>query len=198
MAEAAVAPYLSPEEYFALERESEIRHEYFDGEIFAMAGGTFAHSLLIGNLARELGNALKGRPCFVFPVDMRVQLAADRRYTYPDVTVVCGEPRFETGRRDTLLNPLLIFEVLSESTERYDRGAKFGFYRALPTLSDYLLVSQDQALVEHFHRAADDSWVLRTFSSGDRLELLSLGVALAVDEIYDKVLDEPLAEPSSA
>lgn len=198
MAEAAVAPCLSPEEYFALERESEIRHEYFDGEIFAMAGGSHAHNLLVGNLARELGNALKGRACFVYPSDMRVQLAASRQYTYPDVTVVCGPPRFDTGRRDTLINPLVIFEVLSESTERYDRGAKFGFYRALPTVSDYLLVSQDQALVEHFHRAADDSWVLRTFSSGDRLELLSLGVALAVDEIYDKVLDEPLAEPSSA
>lgn len=195
MAQTASVASISAEDYFALELEAENRHEYLDGEIFAMSGGTHEHSVLIGNLARELGLALKGRPCFVYPTEMRVQLEASRRYTYPDLAIVCGEPKFETGRRDTLLNPLVIFEVLSESTERYDRGAKFGYYRALPSLVDYVLVSQEVALVEHFHRATDGSWVLRTFASGENLAIESLGCAVAVDEIYDKVLG---ALPSSA
>lgn len=197
MPQAAANTRLTPAEYLAFERESEVRHEYIDGEIYAMAGGSFEHSLIIGNLIRELGTALKGRHCFVCPTDMRIRIAASTRYTYPDVAVVCGEPRFEGDRRDILLNPLVIVEVLSESTERYDRGAKFAHYRTLPSLADYVLVSQTEPLVEHFHHTADGGWVLHVFAGGDALTLASLDCSIPIAEIYDKVFDRPATEEAS-
>src|SRR5437667_7846427 len=135
--------HLSPEEYLALERKAPVRSEYLDGDMVAMSGGSREHNLIVTNIVRELSNQLKGRPCEVYPSNMRVKVSATGLYTYPDV-VVCGKPQFEDANVDTLTNPTLIAEVLSDSTEAYDREAKFGHYRKIDSLLEYLLVSQEQ------------------------------------------------------
>ncbi|HEX4953460.1 MAG TPA: Uma2 family endonuclease [Thermoanaerobaculia bacterium] len=191
MAEPAVQHRVTPEEYLAFERAAPERHELIDGEVVAMSGGTRRHALIAGKLIRVLGNALLGRPCDVFGSDLRVRIPASDLYTYPDVSVVCGESRLEDEQDDTLENPLVIFEVLSDSTESYDRGEKFARYRTLPSLAEYVLVSQKRPLVEHFQRQGDGSWLLRTFEAGESMPLPALGCELAVDEIYLKVFDEP-------
>lgn len=139
---------LTPAEYLALERQAEVRSEYFQGEAFAMAGGSQRHNLIVANLLRLLGNQLVSRDCNVYPSDMRVKIEALGKYTYPDVAVACGENRFEDEHRDVLLNPVVLFEVLSQSTEAYDRGKKFEHDQALDSLREYLLVSQDACRVE--------------------------------------------------
>lgn len=188
MPQPLARPHYSPEEYLAIERQSEERHEYLDGEIVAMSGGTREHSLLASHLIRELGIALLDRPCEVHGSDLRISLETGRRYTYADVVVLCGEPAFDNGERDTLLNPQVIFEVLSDSTENYDRGEKFEHYRALKSLTDYLLVSQKRIRVEHYQRQQGDRWLLETLGPGQRIKLVSLGCELAVEEIYRRVL----------
>lgn len=189
MAEPVRRPYVTAAEYLAFERAAEERHEYIDGEIVAMAGGTSEHSLIAANLVAELRAALRERPCRAYSSDLRVKIESSQSYTYPDVSVVCGPPRFEDAKRDVLLNPLAIFEVLSDSTEGYDRGEKFAHYRTVPSLADYVLVSQRSALVEHYHRQADGTWLLRALGPGERLVLESLG-EVAVDEIYLKVFEK--------
>jgi Uma2 family endonuclease len=189
MGEAAPSVPMTSEEYLAFERASEQRHEYADGEIFAMSGGTREHSLIGQNIARELGNALLDQPCEVHGSDMRIKIVATGRYFYPDVSVVCGQPRFEDEKRDTLLNPILIVEVLSDSTERYDRGDKFASYRTLDSLQHYVLASQTKALVEHYQRQRDGTWVYRALGPGERLLLASLGCEIEVDRAYLKVFD---------
>jgi Uma2 family endonuclease len=184
---------MTPEEYLAFERSSELKHEYADGEIFAMSGGTWEHSLVGQNIARELGNALLERPCAVHGSDMRVKAIATERYFYPDVSVVCGQPYFEDETRDTLLNPKVIVEVLSESTERYDRGDKFASYRTIDSLQDYVMASQTAPLIEHFSRQADGTWVFRALGPGERLVLPSLGCEIPVDRAYLKVFNAPQA-----
>jgi Uma2 family endonuclease len=190
MAQVVQPAIVSPAEYLAFERGSEERHEYLDGQIVAMTGGTFEHAVIAGNIAGELRQALADRPYWVCPADMRIKVEASGRYTYADVVVVCGAPRFEDDRRDSLLNPSALFEVLSPSTESYDRGEKFAHYRTLPSLADYVLVSQKQVLVEHFQRQDDGGWLLRALGPGERLALPSLGCEVAVDALYSKVLDE--------
>jgi len=184
---------MTAEEYLAFERASEQKHEYADGEIFARSGGTREHSLVGQNLAGELRNALLERPGEVHAPDMRVKVVATGRYFYPDVSVVCGRPRFEDETRDTVLNPKLIVEVLSDSTERYDRGEKFENYRALESLQDYVLASQTKPLLEHYHRQPDGTWVFRALGPGERLLLASLGCEIPVDRAYLKVFDAPPA-----
>lgn len=188
MAQPAAKRNLTPEQYLAFERSSEERHEYAGGEVLAMTGGSLAHNLIVGNLVAELRSALRSRGCFVCPSDMRVKITASERYTYPDVTVVCGEPELEDEQRDTLLNPTPLVEVLSDSTESYDRGETFAHYRRLPSLTDYLLVAQTEILVEHFARQPDGSWLLRTYGPGETLALPSLGCELLLSEIYLNVL----------
>ena len=134
MALRAIVPSFTPAEYLALERAADAKSEYLDGEIVAMTGGSRAHSLIAANLVRELGNALRERPCEVYGSDLRVSVALAGLYAYPDVTVVCGQPTFTDDERDTLENPTVIVEVLSPSTEGLDRGAKFTRYRRLPSL----------------------------------------------------------------
>jgi Uma2 family endonuclease len=187
MAEPATRLRMSRQEYLAFERAAPERHEYLDGEVVAMAGGRREHSLIGNNLGAELRSALRGRPCEVYNSDLRVWIDAADLYTYPDVAVVCGEPAFEDERRDILLNPTAVVEVLSDSTESYDRGEKFGYYRTLPSLTDYLLASQKRPLVEHFSRQPEGGWLLRTYGPGERLALPSLGCEIPVDEIYLKV-----------
>lgn len=193
MGDAARSARMTSEEYLAFERASEQKHEYADGEIFPVSGGTREHSLIGQNLARELGNALLERPCEVHGSDMRIKVVATGRYFYPDVSVVCGEPRFEDEARDTVLNPKVIVEVLSDSTERYDRGDKFASYRTIESLKDYVLASQTRPLIEHYQRSPDGTWVFRALGPGERLVLASLGCEVAVDRAYVKVFGAPPA-----
>ena len=178
---------LSEQEYLAFERAAEERHEYADGEIFAMSGGTWEHSLIAGNIIRELSTALLERPCAVHGSDMRIHIPATRRYTYSDVLVVCGQPVFTDEARDTLVNPTLIVEVLSDSTESYDRGDKFEHYETVPSLRDYVLVSQKKVRIEHFQRQADGTWQRRAAGAGDRVMFESIRCELEVDRAYLKV-----------
>lgn len=180
--------YLTPEEYLTIERQSEIRSEYLHGEMFAMTGGSFLHALIIGNLAGELRQQVKGRGCKVCPNDLRVRIPEAGLYTYPDVVVVCGEPRLEDEHRDTLLNPTLIVEVLSPATEAYDRGQKFELYRTIDSLAEYVLVAQDKPRVEHYLRQDGNRWLLTAVSGLDaRVSLSSIRCELALSEVYDQV-----------
>jgi Uma2 family endonuclease len=180
--------YLTPIEYLAIERKAEYKSEYIDGEIVAMTGASRKHNLIAVNIARELSQQSKGRPCEVYSGDMRVRVPSTRLSTYPDVVVVCGEPQFEDDQVDTLLNPTLIVKVLSESTELYDRGKKFGFYRTIDSLSEYLLVAQDEQRIEQYVRQADERWLLSEHRSPEEaVELVSIQCSLELREVYDKV-----------
>jgi Uma2 family endonuclease len=178
----------TPTEYLALERQAECKSQYFDGEIFAMAGATRRHNLIAMNVGRELSVQVRGRPCEAYPSEMRVKVSPTGLYTYPDVVVVCGEPRFEDNHEDTLLNPTLIVEVLSPSTEDYDRGRKFAHYRQIDSLAEYLLVAQERRHVERYRRQESGEWLLwETDRPDDTVALSSIGCELALVEVYDKV-----------
>jgi Uma2 family endonuclease len=189
--------FLTPEQYLEIERAAEYKSEYYDGEMFAMAGAGEAHNVLAGNLVTGLNNQLRSRPCRVYPSDMRVRVRATGLYTYPDVVVVCGERRFLDEQRDTLLNPSLLVEVLSPSTEAYDRGRKFKHYRSIESLREYLLVASDRVQAELYTRQPDGRWLL---TSADRLEdsldLESIGCRLALMDLYEKV-DLPGSQPAA-
>jgi Uma2 family endonuclease len=181
-------PYLTPEDYLAVERQAETRSDYLDGEMFARAGGSLRHNVIVGNLVGELSLQLKKRPCQVHPSGLRVHVPATGLYTYPDVIVVCGEPKLEDQNFDTLLNPRLIVEVLSPTTEAYDRGKKFEHYRTIDSLAEYVLVAQSEPRVEQFLRQDGHQWLLTATSGLDgAVSLSSIEVELALAEIYDKV-----------
>jgi len=146
------------------------------------------HHLIVTNVLRELSLQLKGRPCTTYPSDMRVKVSPTGLYTYPDITVVCGEARFEDNQQDTLLNPTLIVEVLSESTEAYDRGGKFAHYRKLASLMEYVLITQTKPHIEPYVRQPDNRWLLAEADSlSDTIHLPSIDCHLALAEVYDKV-----------
>lgn len=181
--------YLTPQEYLAVEREAEVKSEYFNGEMFAMSGASRKHNLIVTNIVAELRQQMKGRPCEVYPNNMRVKVSATGLYTYPDAIVVCGEPRFEDAHVDTLLNPTLVVEVLSASTAAYDRGQKFGHYRWVESLSEYVLVSQDECKVEHYAKQSDRQWLQTVVQSLEaEVKLDSIQGVLQLREIYDRVL----------
>ncbi len=152
--------FVTPEEYLAYERRAEYKNEYFDGEIVAMTGASRKHNLIMTNVLGALWEQLRGKPCEVYPSEMRVRIPATNLYTYPDVVVVCGEPNFEDEHVDTLLNPTLIVEVLSKSTAAYERTVKFGHYRTLESLAEYLLVAQDEYHVAQHTKQPDGWWLL--------------------------------------
>ncbi|MBA3767810.1 MAG: Uma2 family endonuclease [Acidobacteria bacterium] len=180
--------YLTPEEYLAIERKAEYKSEYVNGEMVAMTGASRKHNLIVVNIAGEIRQQLRGRPCELYANDMRVRVPATRLYTYPDVSVVCDEPQFEDDYVDTLLNPALIIEVLSESTEAYDRGKKFGSYRTIESLAEYLLVAQDEYRIEQYVKQPDGRWLLSDYRSPeDLVELVSIQCQLALKEVFDKV-----------
>jgi Uma2 family endonuclease len=180
--------FLTPEEYLEHERRADHKSEYFHGEMFAMAGGSRRHALIITNLVRELSQKLKDRPCEVYSSDLRLRVAPTGLYTYPDVMVVCGEPEFADDQKDTLLNPIVIVEVLSESTRDYDRGQKFQHYRALPSLVEYLTVAQDEPHIEHYVRQPENRWLLAEFSGlAQSISLQSIGCILPLAEVYEKI-----------
>ena len=180
---------LTPEQYLELERAArDARSEYYNGRMYAMSGGTHPHAIVIGNLARELGIALKKGPCVVTTSDMRVRVSKTGLYTYPDIVVVCDPPQYGDGRHDTVLNPTLIVEVLSPSTEGYDRGFKFAQYRALESLREYGLVSQSEPRVEIFRRQPSGDWLLSESAGMDAVcRFDSVNCTIAVKDIYDKV-----------
>lgn len=181
--------YLTPEDYLSLERAAETKSEYFDGEMFLMTGASRKHNLIATNAVRELSQQLKGRACEVYSSDMRVKIPAAGLYTYPDVVVVCGEPQFEDDYVDTLLNPTLIVEGLSKSTASYDRGNKFSYYRTLPSLAEYLLIAQGEYMAEHQVKQPDGKWLLADIRGIESIvELPSIRCALALSEVYDKVV----------
>ena len=178
---------VSAEEYLALDRAAEFRSELLDGEIVAMSGGSMRHSVLQVNLGGELRAALHGTPCQAFSNDLRVRVST-RTYTYPDLTVACGKPMLADGRQDVLLNPKVIFEILSPSTERYDRGIKLQHYRSIESLEDYILVAQDQIRIEQYTRGEGAIWTLRDYASADdNLAIPSIGVSLPVARIYERI-----------
>lgn len=184
---------ITPEAYIALEREAHIKHVYYNGEIFAMTGASRRHNLIVGNIAASFVFQLRGRPCESYASDMRVRVSR-RHYTYPDVVVAC-DPVFEDGELDTLLNPILIVEVLSPSTQKYDLSEKSDEYRGLESLQEYLIVAQDQVRVAHYHRQANGQWAVTDYKDlTQRISLTSLGCTLTTADIYDKVTFDPPPE----
>ncbi len=181
-------PYLSEDEYLGIERNSEIKHEYFDGEIFAMSGASRKHNLIAANTLFSLMSQLKKRPCRVYPSDMRLKIERTKLYTYPDLMIVCGKDEFADDKEDMLLNPDVIIEVLSDSTETYDRGKKFEHYRQIASLKEYVLISQHEKKIEKFMKTSDRRWVLdETDEENPEIILESVGCSLNLDEVYDKV-----------
>jgi len=183
---------ISEQEYLRREREAAYKSEYFQGEVFARVGGSPNHSLIAANFVREAGNALKGKPCLVFTSDLRVRVDPSGLYTYPDASIVCGELQFADDQRDTLTNPTVIIEVLSESTEKYDRGRKANSYRQIASLQELVLVAQDRPHVERFTRQATGDWLFHEERDLEALfELPSMGFSIALAEIYRNVQFPP-------
>ena len=179
---------VAPETYLALERAADFKSEYINGEIYAMAGASEAHILVSGNIFAALHSQLRRRDCRVYNNDMRVKVPNTLLYTYPDIVLICGTPRFEDEGIDTLINPTVLIEVLSASTEAYDRGEKFAHYRRLESLQEYVLASQDKMRIEQFVRQEDDSWVLRVYEQDSaEVVLFAIDCRLLVSDIYEKV-----------
>ena len=187
MAVAQNVARLTEAEYLQLDREAEVKSEFFDGEMFAMAGGTHAHSLIAANLIRRLGNRLDGKGCVVYTADLRVKVEATGLLTYPDVSVVCGTQRFLDEKEDTLLNPTLVIEVISESTEAYDRGKKFEHFRQITSCSEILLVSQREPRIDQYVRQQADWRLKEAVGMQAELELPSVGIVLPLAEVFANV-----------
>ncbi len=180
--------HLTPDQYLSAERQSDTKSEYFDGEIFAMAGASREHNQISANLVRVLGNQLLDKPCNVYSSDMKVRIDKARKYTYPDLVIACQTERFEDEHRDVLLNPVVILEILSDSTEAYDRGRKFLHYQLLDSLTNYLLVSQDAPRIEIFTRQQNNAWLYAEFHGLDAVvEIESIGCNLRLGDVYHKV-----------
>ena len=190
MGYAAVRMGMTEEEYLAFERASPEKHEYADGEIFARSGGTGDHSAVAANIICEIGNALFGRKCRVNTSDMRIRIPANGRYVYPDASVVCARSEYTDEKRDTLVNPQIVIEVLSGSSEAYDRGDKFAQYQTIPSLQQYVIASQDKPRIEVFTRQENDGgWLLRIYGPGEQATLASIGGLIDVDRVYTDVLE---------
>jgi Uma2 family endonuclease len=186
----AIEPTPTPEAYLAFERQqTDAKHEYLNGRIIAMDGAGREHNLIVGNTFASLHAQLRGRGCEVHSNDMRVHIPATGLYTYPDIAALCGEPVFEDDQFDTLLNPSVILEVLSASTEAYDRGAKFAHYRSIVSLQSYVLIAQDHQHIELFERGTDGRWVLsETTGIEGRLEIEAIGSVLELSEVYERIV----------
>lgn len=179
--------YITPEEYLAIERKAEFKSEYYDGQMFAMAGAQREHDLITFNVLGLLFNLLRDRPCQTHTSDMRVRTSG-KHYCYPDASVTCGEPEFEDSEVDTLLNPSVIVEVISRSTEAYDRGKKFERYRAISSFREYLLLSSDRLHADLYIRQANGDWLLKSYSNPeDSIRIESIDCALKLADIYTKV-----------
>lgn len=186
---------MSYAEYLALEASSETKHEWVDGVVYAMSGGTLAHNQLGAQIIMELGRILEDRPCRVFTSDQRARPRRVRFATYPDVTVVCGEPLVHDDDPHAIVNPVVLVEVLSDSTEAWDRTGKSRRYRTLESLQHYVLVSQHERRIEVYTRGADGAWILREGGEGESVALEALGGALSIDRVYRNVTLTP--DPSA-
>jgi len=181
--------FLTPEQYLEIERKAEYKSEYYQGEMFAMAGASAAHCQLSSNVMISLGNQVRGRPCRVLGSDMRIHIPAAGLFTYADVVALCGEWKFlDRGVPDTLVNPILIIEVLSLSTEAYDRGRKFEHYQSIESLRQYLLISSDRVRAELYTRQPDNLWLLAPYGRlEDSMDLESIGCRILLSELYENV-----------
>ncbi len=180
--------YITPEEYLERERKAETRSEYAGGEVFAMAGASPEHIVIVGNIFAGLHQQLRNRSCTVYSNDLLIAISPKGLYTYPDLAVVCGPLKFIDERRDTVTNPAVIIEVLSQSTKDYDRGQKFESYRTLPSLMEYITVAQDRIHVEQWTRQPDQRWMLAEYSDPAAfIALQSIAVELQLADIYEKV-----------
>ena len=180
---------ITPEEYLAAERKAETKSEYFGGEVFAMVGASKRHNLIAANIIRVFGNQLVDRPCNVYPSDMRVKVSATGKYTYPDVVVACEPEQFDDAENDTLLNPVVIVEVLSASTEAYDRGKKFEGYQQIESLTEYILVAQEPYRIEQYVRQSDKEWRYSEYHTAEDVVKISvISCELALKDVYAKVV----------
>lgn len=185
---ASAKRYLTEEEYLAHERASTIKHEFYQGVVYAMTGGKEPHNLIAGNAHASLHTQLRRRPCRVYQSDMRIKVFQTGLNTYPDVVVVCGQPQFTDAIHDCITNPIVIIEVLSASTERYDRGMKFQNYRTIDTLCDYLLIAQNDFHVEHFVRQQNNQWLLQEARGIEAsLHIQSIECTLTLEDLFEKV-----------
>lgn len=182
---------MTVDEYLAFERGAREKHQYVAGEVFAMAGASPRHNGIVANLVMLVGQALRDGPSRVFPSDLKVHIPALDVFTYPDVSIVCGSIALRPGTNDVVTNPKVLFEVLSDSTESYDRGEKAEGYRTIESASDHLIVAQHKPHVEHYARQADGSWLLREAGAGGAVTLRSVGVTLEIDAIYAGAFDLP-------
>ncbi len=189
LAKLKTAIVFTPEDYLIFERESDSRHEFIDGKIYAMAGESLSHSRVCMNLAAAAVNALKGRSCEALSPNMKVRTSNASLFSYPDLTIVCGEPQFHDVKKDVLTNPRVVFEVLSPSTADYDRTTKFQRYRmGNETLTDFILVSQDKCFVEHFRKSESGDWLYKSYAALEEdLIIESIECELSLQEIYDRV-----------
>jgi Uma2 family endonuclease len=174
-------------EYLELERTSEEKHEYYKGEIFAMAGGKRVHTVIAGNILTKINIQIEKKPCIAFGSDLKVRVKQDGLFTYPDLSALCGEEKYLDEKQDTLLNPSLIIEVLSQSTENYDRGKKFALYRELESLREYVLVASDYKKVEIFRRTANNEWFLSDPKENEPIFFESINCSVLYEDIYNKV-----------
>ncbi len=187
-AQTQIVHYITPEEYLEGEEISEVKHEYFDGQVFAMAGGPNAHAIVCTNVSVILGAQLRGKACRVVSSEQRVKIEATGLHVYPDASVYCEGARFDGAGDTNLLDPTVIIEVLSRSTSAYDRGDKFDHYKRIETLRDYILIEQKRVHVEHFRRLEDDSWLLRSYDFLDAVVTLdSVGCRVALRDLYDGI-----------
>lgn len=184
MGDAAASQRMSASEYLAWERAQPAKHEYHLGDVFAMAGGSPRHNVLSNAIGAELRAAVRGKGCHVLSPDQRISAKQDERYVYANAVVVCGALQTEPGASDVLANPRVVVEVLSRSTEAYDRGEKWEAYQRLPSLTDYILVAQGSVRIEHYQREVDGSWRYRVLSAGDTMTLTN-GATLSIDAIYE-------------
>lgn len=186
---AVPAPkYISIEDYLLMEEDSEVKHEYYRGEIFAMAGGTIPHNQVVRNTLTAIDNFLREKDCQVFPSDLKIHIEANTLFTYPDVSIVCGELERWNGRNDTITNPVVVIEVLSKKTQNYDRGEKFKLYRSLPSLKEYILISSLEILVERFTKQETGLWSFReTTDLEDFMQIETIGFSCTVSDLYRNV-----------
>jgi Uma2 family endonuclease len=180
--------YFTPEEYLAMEETSDIRHEYYQGEIFAMAGGSVNHNRVNKNLDRHFESGLSGKPCEAFMDNMRLWIKANGLFTYPDLMVVCGEPEFYEGRDDMITNPVVIIEVLSKTTQDYDCGGKFKLYRSIPSLQEYVVIDQYAVHVEQYYLEAPNKWIFTEYNQiTDALQFAKIDFQIALRDVYYRV-----------
>jgi Uma2 family endonuclease len=194
--------YYTKEEYLALEDQAEYKSEYYNGEIFTMAGGSHNHSIICFNLIRRIGEVLDTKDCFGYDSSMKLDIPKYNLFVYPDVMVVCGEIEFFENRNDIVKNPILVVEVLSPATESFDRGKKFAYYQTLPSVQEYVLVSQAEPMVEVFYKQDEKSWLYSSTKSLDQVVAFqTIQCKLALKDIYQKIewkeeTEEPLAVDS--